>query len=48
MAIPWTAKITRKILEPDVSMDGNSAILRLTYFRQIMRSNSMEKAVMPE
>jgi hypothetical protein len=50
LRIPWTAGVTNKgVLErikPDMSLVGKIIKLRLTYFGHVMRSDSMEKAMM--
>ncbi|MBJ5695551.1 hypothetical protein JGG83_23145 [Salmonella enterica subsp. enterica serovar Derby] len=50
LRIPWTAKVTNKqvleCIKPDLSLEGKITKLRLTYFGHVMRSNSLEKAIM--
>ena len=48
--IPWTARVTNKeVLErikPEMSLEGKITRLRLTYFGHVMRSYSLEKAML--
>jgi hypothetical protein len=48
--IPWTAKVTNKaVLErisPEMSLNDKIIKRKLTYFRHVMRSNALEKAIM--
>lgn len=50
LRIPWTARVTNKeVLErirPEISLEGKMTRLRLTYFGHVMRSESLEKAMM--
>ncbi|MBN3323323.1 PCBP3 protein, partial [Atractosteus spatula] len=48
--IPWTARVTNKeVLErikPEISLEGKITRLWLTYFGHVMRSDSLDKAMM--
>uniref|UniRef100_W5MUQ0 Reverse transcriptase domain-containing protein n=1 Tax=Lepisosteus oculatus TaxID=7918 RepID=W5MUQ0_LEPOC len=48
--IPWTARVTNKeVLErikPEILLEGKITKLWLTYFGHVMRSDSLEKAMM--
>uniref|UniRef100_W5N9W4 Reverse transcriptase domain-containing protein n=1 Tax=Lepisosteus oculatus TaxID=7918 RepID=W5N9W4_LEPOC len=50
LRIPWTARVTNKEalkhITPEISLVGKDTRFRLTYFGLVMRSDSLEKAMM--